>query len=216
MNTVKIKINPSDFSFEEVKNDEEIRLIAFEYLIPRPVFPPVKRISKLYCVKGDLRPSALKYNLPNFIFCWIGLPFGPVSAYAAFLKNKQGIDFTIDAKFNLKKEDFDNGFVTIEKLEEIFVHPDKSTLKELSKVLKKFAHTNGAFEMNPIVGLNIESETPSYFIGIAEADFGKSNQILELIYKYFYKHTKFTIVSLDERSELLDKLKKQGEEITLC
>jgi hypothetical protein len=215
LNTIKVKINPSKYGFEQVKNDDSIRIVAFEYLIPRPIFPPVKRISKFYCVKGKTLPSRLKYNLPNFLFCWLGLPFGPISALQAYKKNKKGIDFSKDVKPNLKSEDYAKGFVVIEKFEEAFVHPDKSTLKELTKALNKYTKKHGRLSLNPIVGFNIQSDTSTYFIGLSTPDVKRADQILEVIYSFFYKHTKFKFISLDETGETADKLKEQGKEMIL-
>ena len=57
MIATKIRIDTAGYSFDAVKNDNNLKLIAFEYLIPRPLFPPVKRISELHSISEDSQPS---------------------------------------------------------------------------------------------------------------------------------------------------------------
>ncbi len=213
MKPVKIKLKPSAYSYQEVVEQDNIMFIGFEYLIPRPLFPPVKRVTKLYCVTPSDKPSAFRFNLTNFLFCWFGMPFGPFSAYSAYVKNKRGIDFTSDVKANLNESDFSKGYVIIEKLEEAFIIPEKSTLKEVEKALKKHGKSNKPLNSNPILGYHIETDNPSYYIGLSSEDFLQKDLILESIYKTFYKHTSFHLVDLSSEDELTQKLINQGKTI---
>ncbi len=217
MKPTKIRINKSSYSFEEIINNENIRVISFLYNIPRPIFPPVQRISKLNFVKSIDEKRSLKrtLNLINLLFCWVGLPLGPSYAISAIKANKKGIDFTEDVKLNLKKDDFEKGYVIIEKTEKIFEHPDKDTTYELKKCLKKLLKKNNIQFKNEIyVGLNIETSSSTHYIGLIDSDYGLKDELEKAIKKRFYSHVSFNYINLNEESEFNNKLIRQGLKLT--
>jgi hypothetical protein len=82
--------------------------------------------------------------------------------------------------------------------------------------LNKYALENGSFDRNPILGYYVETDSPSYHIGLSKNDSTNSKDILEMIYKYFYQHIKFNIINLEDDGVLITKLEEQGTEITLA
>ena len=211
---------PGDISYDDILNERDngAKFVFFGYLIPRPIFPPVKKISKVYYLRPNENASqyAAKYNLVTLFWGWWGLPFGPVYTYSTIKNNKTGIDITDDIYDNLTKEDFEKKQVVIRKITNIFAHPDKSSKNELLKCFKQFAQSNSGFKQNPIVGHYIDTKEPHYFIGLNSLDMDKVESLTKMIYKYFYKHTKFEFVDLNDTGELTDKLRNQGVEINCC
>lgn len=216
--TYKIRI-PDNITFDEVVNDRHhgAKFVFFGYLIPRPIFSPIKRISKVYYLKPNENASqySTKYNFITMLWGWWGLPFGPGATYSTIKSNKTGIDITNDVYDNLTKEDFEYKRVVIKKITSIFTHPDKSSIKELTKCFKKYSQSN-SFVQNPIVGYYIDTKEPRYFIGLDSSDMDKMDSLTKMIYKYFYSHSKFEFVALNDSDEFVEKLKTQGVEINCC
>jgi hypothetical protein len=208
---------PKDVTYDSILSSRIAagKFIVYEYLIPRPFFPPVKRISRIYFLKPNEKPSkySLRYNLINLFWGWWGLPFGPVHTYNAVRKNINGVDFTEDVFDNLTKEDFEKRIVKLKKINLIFIHPDKSSLKEMVKSFKSFSKRNYRFESNPFVGEFIDTENPYYIIGLSDKDYEKREEIKRALYKYFYAHTRFEFMRISDSSEIINKLFTQGIEI---
>jgi len=203
---------------EELLSDPSIRVIGFEYLIPRPLFPPVKRISKLYIFRENENPSSKGkiYNFFNLLFCWVGLPFGPIYALMAVKKNNKGIDLSLDFKDNINELDFKFGRVVVERTNEIFIKPDKETKNELLKAFKKYTSDNGELNTSLLIGVRIDIENPQTYIGLNSNDIENKEMILKYIYKYFYSHVKFEVVDVTQKSDLIEKLIQQGEKIKIA
>lgn len=220
MKDIVLKLEtPLDLTFEQVMECRKTggKFVVYEYLFPRPIFPPVKRISRIYYIdsKEKANKYSFKYNLMTLIWGWWGLPFGPSYTYSVVKHNKTGTDFTDDVLENLTKEDFSKGLITIRKISSIFIHPDKSSLKEFTKSFKSFCEKN-TFESNPFVGEYIDTEKPYYIIGLSDNDFKKKEEIKKYLYKYFYTHTHFEFIKTSDTSEISEKLLVQGIEINCC
>lgn len=213
----EIKLNiliPVDLTFEQVIDSckNGARFVVYQYLFPRPLFPPVKRLSAIYYLAPQEKGNkyAFRYNLMLRIWGWWGLPYGPSYTYRAIKNNKAGIDLTEDVLFNLSKEDFLNKNVTIKKISSIFIHPSKATLQELVRSFKSYSADNSKLESNPIVGEFIDTKDPYYVIGLSAKDFESRENIKKHINKYFYTHTRIEFVKSNEVSEFNKKLLDQG------
>lgn len=210
---------PDELSFDQLlaNREKDGKFIVYEYLIPRPFFPPIKRFSKIYYLsKGeDNNKYAFKYNLLTLIWGWWGLPFGPSYTYSTLMHNKTGTDLSEDVFENLTQHDWENKRVSIKKISAVFIHPDKSTLKEITKAFNLVLEKNVVFETNPVVGFYVDAEKPYHIIGLNENDLGKQEEIRNALLKYFYAHMQFEFLSLNEPTELRDKLVTQGVELSI-
>ncbi len=209
--TYKLHI-PNNETFESIMLERENggKFEFYEYLMPRPLFIPGRIPSKIYFIKkGDTTPYHTKYNILVSLLGWWGMPFGPLYTVKIFRNNLKGNDVTDDIYANLTPEGLKERQVTIEKIATIFVPLDKASHKELIKCLKKYAKTK-ILSSDPIVGVHIDSGTPEIYIGLDSSDIGKSAKLLKEVYKYFYRHTKFKCIDLNDGSELSLKLQEQG------
>lgn len=213
---LKIK-TPKNYSFDEILKEQNNggRFLVFSYLIPLPIFRPITRISKIYFLRKNEKTAkySFKYNLLTMLWGWIGLPQGPSYTVSTVIGNRTGIDMSVDVFDNLTKEDYEKGYVKIKKINEIFIAPNKSELKELTKCFVKYAQNNSPFLGNPFIGKYIDTENPYFIIGLTNDDFIKNENLKIEIYKYFYKHIRFDFVNLSDASEIIDKLKSQGVKI---
>jgi hypothetical protein len=209
---------PGELTFEQLIESRQSgnTFVVYEYLFPRPLFPPVKRISRLYYIHSGEKLSkyAFRYNLMTLIWGWWGLPFGPFYTFATLKHNKTGTDFTEDVLDNLTKEDFTKKIVTIHKISAVFIAPDKSSLKEFTKCLTAFARKE-KFESNPVVGKYIDTDTPYYIIGLSANDYLKKEDIKKSLYTYFYSHIPFAFINTSEKTEMGEKLLRQGS-VIIC
>ncbi|AFD09418.1 hypothetical protein [Solitalea canadensis] len=211
--TYSLKI-PDHLKFEDIIDNKNkgARFVFFECIFPRPFFRPAVRISKIYYLQpGEMAVKfSRKYNVVNLLIGWWGLPFGPEYTYRAIKSNLEGIDITDDIYANITEESFQKKKVTITKIENIFMHPDKDSAKEMTKCFKKFIAQNGTFKDIPIFALYTDTETPYFVIGLNTIDIGKAEELRKLIYKYFYKENRFDLIDINDETEFSEKLKKQG------
>lgn len=216
---LKIEI-PNDVTFEQIMECRKTggKFIVYQYLFPRPIFPPIKRISKIYYLNSNENTNkySFKYNLATLIWGWWGLPFGPSYTYAVIKHNRTGTDFTEDVLDNLTKQDFEKRVVIIKKISSVFIHPDKSTLKDFVKSFKTYTENHSMLESNPFIGEFIDTEKPYYVIGLSNKDYEKREDIKKSLYKYFYSHTPFEFIKTSDPSEKNQKLLTQGIEINCC
>lgn len=220
MKEVKFRIvTPIPMSYEQLVTscEQGARLVAYIYLIPRPIFPPIQRLSHIFLVRPhEITTHAKKYNLINLLWGWWGLPFGPMFMYSAIKQNRTGIDFTEDVLVNLDEESFANGIVVIMKPGSIFIHPDKATLKVFTKGFKYFSANFEGLEHRPIIGKFIDTEDPYYVIGLSDIDYDKSPNLKKSMYEYFYSHIVIEFRRIEDSAEMSLKLKKQGIEMDCC
>ena len=210
--THKLHITDND-TFESIMagKDNGDRFVFYEYLVPRPLFPPVRIPSKIFYIKnGDTKRYYYKYNILVALLGWWGLPFGPMHTIAIFTNNLRGNDVTDDVYQNLTPEGVKHKKVVITSIATVFGPLDREMHKELSKCLRKFAQTKGAFVSDPVVGVHIDSQTQEIYIGLDNNDMPKCDTLLKEVYKYFYKHTKFKCIAKNDAAELSQKLKEQG------
>ena len=209
-------VTPSKMTYEQLITscDQGSKFVAYIYLIPRPIFPPIKRLSKIFLINpNEVVTHSKKYNLLNLIWGWWGLPFGPVYTYTAIKQNRTGLDYTEDVLVNLDEDSFHKGIVVIKKSGSIFIHPDKETLKVFLKGFKYYSSKFENLERKPIIGKFIDTENPYYVIGLSEVDTERAENIKKAMYKYFYSHVVIEFLNLEEETEMSLKLIKQGLEI---
>jgi hypothetical protein len=216
--TFKLRI-PEGLTFEDViqGKDKGNRFVFFAYLIPLPLFYPIRRISGIYYLRPGDKASDYntKYNLITLFWGWWGMPFGPGRTYSVIVNNRTGIDVTEDVYHNLTKEDFAIHEVTIKKINNIFIHPDKSIVRELTMCFKKHSQKQAAFNHAPVVAYYIDTNEPCYYIGLHFSDSDKIESLKKEIYKYFFKKVKFEFVDINGTSENIEKLRSQGLTIDL-
>lgn len=215
---MKLSINDR-IKYEELssKIQEGGRFIAYRYIVSRPLFYPVNRISKLFFIEKNEKASkyAWSYNVLNFLLGIWGLPFGPaVMIKSIFINLKGGIDLTEDVLVNLTKEAFDKKEIEMLRPGNMFVAPTKSNLKELGKVTRELRSKN-IVKGEIVVGYFIdtkENESPYYALGFSnDLEAVDLQKIRNEIRKRFYKHVKFEFFSLDEENnEFVQRLKKEG------
>jgi hypothetical protein len=213
--TFKLEV-PDEMTFEQLVSSCEkgSKLVAYLFLIPRPIFPPIQRVSKIFLVNPDEHTThSIKYNLINLIWGWWGLPFGPVFTYTAIKQNRTGIDFTEDVLANLDKENFAKRMVAIKKAGTLYIYPDNGTLKVFKKGFEYYKEHFGILERKPIIGKFIDTEEPYYVIGLSDVDYVKMENIKKSMYEFFYSHFVIECINIDDNAELSSKLKKQGLEI---
>ncbi|MEP1489136.1 MAG: hypothetical protein ABJL44_00810 [Algibacter sp.] len=217
MKEIKVKINSRGISYKDLTEDLNIKAKAFIYIIPMPWFRPVRRVSRLYLYKPNekIGKEKYKYNFVNYFLGWLGLPFGPSFSYNAIKSNKKGIDFTEDFRANIEELDFKKNQLIIKNIVNVFDKLNKSDRKVLIKAFSRYEKKFYSFEVSPIIGLNIDKTEAEIWIGLSKTDYNKKEELLNVIYKYFYKHTIFKIINMGDNSELIEKLKTQGEIIKL-
>lgn len=213
---MKIKFgNHKKYPFEEVRihSNAKGKFVTYQWIIPLPLFMPVKRLSKVYFVNSlsEQKHYAKKYNLINLLIGWWGLPFGPVFLWKSiFLNNKGGMDVSDDVLLNLNQSDYNNGFVNIIKKHTIFIAPNKTEMKEFKKVFTGLIDKQILIE-SPRIGIFIDTEKneePYHLIEIQQdLNTELETKITDAIYKRFYKQLHFKLVNkgaLDSNQSAFD------------
>jgi|WetSurMetagenome_2_1015567.scaffolds.fasta_scaffold107566_1 hypothetical protein len=193
------------------------KFVSYQYIISVPIFFPIRRFSKLYFIKPNEQSSkySLPYNLMSFVFGLWGLPMGPPFMVKTFILNfKGGMDLTEDVLVNLKEDSLLKEEIILERPSRYFLTPTKSNQKEFERVFKEIKKYNIISE--PIIlgyFINTSSdEKPYYVIGISSILTEDFIQIIRKeLYRRFFKHIKFVIVSLlDSNYEHIERLKTEG------
>lgn len=205
------------YSFEEVMlaKSQGGSFVTYQWIIPRPIFYPVRRLSKVYFIPKGMNKSkyASKFNLISLIIGWWGLPYGPFAVYnSVTLNNNGGIDVTEDVYLNLDKTGYSRGRFELIKSVTKFVALQKSEQRELSKVFKALLESN-VLKHEPVVGLYIDCEQgiePYTIIGFNENIQNKTDLIHKAIRKRFRSHYTYELIELREDSHLAKELSKQG------
>lgn len=198
------------------------KFVSYQYIISVPIFFPIKRFSKLYFIPPNTKPSSysFQYNLFSVILGLWGLPMGPPFIIKTLMLNlRGGIDFTEDVLANLKDDTLDRKEIYLEKPSRYFLEPSKSNQKEFEKV---FRSVNKHMLVNEpiVVGYfinTVNDEKPYYVIGVSsQVNDDIQGIIKNELYKRFYKHTRFDIVSLlDYKYEHCERLLKEGKRIDI-
>lgn len=217
---MKIKFaNHTDFSFEHVMKAENNggRFVTYQYILPRPIIKPTRRLSKVYFIDKHSNPSmyAYKFNWINYLIGWWGLPYGPMFCYNSIRLNKKGgLDVTADVYANLEQNNYNQGFFNMIQTKEKIIHPSKHELKEYTKLFQALVEKQVLKEI-PIIGiqLDIEEETnySTTLIGIRQPlDEMLTKEITTAIYKRFYNRHLFELIDLTLEHEMKDDLIQHG------
>ena len=213
-NLSKIKEKPCNKDNTEVLND--LRFVVFEYLIPTPIFPSVRRVSKVYCLDKNASVGYLgtKYNLFNIATCWIGLPHGPGMMIDAFRKNVQGIDITREMVDKITLDDVLKGKLRLSELESEFTPLYKSLIKTLETRLIEYR-----IEFNDIPAPKacyIKNKGKHAFVlgfeSLEKVDQVEMNKLLE---KDFVKSTNYYYIDLSENTDLTQRIKNEGVQLNI-
>jgi len=217
-NYMEIKLaNHLNYTFEEVMSAKSNggTFVTYQWIIPTPIFFPVRRLSKVYFIPRDMDKStyAQKFNILSLLIGWWGLPWGPVAVYKSIvLNNTGGVDVTDDVYLNIDRTGYSNGRFQLTKSATKFIHPPKSEAKEHLKVFTSLIDSS---EINflPIVGVYIDCEEgvePYTIIGFDEDISLKKELIAKAIGKRFSKHFVYELIQLNKGFSLSEQLSSQG------
>lgn len=217
---MEIKLaNHTDFSFEHVMKAENNggRFVTYQYILPRPIIKPTRRLSKVYFIDKHSNPSmyAYKFNWINYLIGWWGLPYGPMFCYNSIRLNKKGgLDVTADVYANLDQNNYNQGFFNLTKTKEKIIHPSKHEIKEYVSIFQKLIE-NQLLKSTPYIGIYIDSvnenDTCLTLIGINEPlDDLLESKITQAIYKRFYKRHLFELIDLTKEHQHAKLLMQSG------
>ena len=219
---MKVKLgNYKSYSYQDLLKESHSggRFVVYQWIIPLPLFAPVKRLSRVYFIDSSSSKSkyASKYNMLNLLLGWWGLPFGPIYLVKSIILNmKGGIDVTEDLMLNMNEENFSQGIVEIKEKAIKYIAPAKSENKEFVKVFRTLIQ-NKVVTQPPIIGYYIDTEKnekPYYVVGISDSitnDLEKA--ISKEVYQRFYKHMQYKLVDVNTEFETKQALIKQGVKI---
>jgi len=127
-----------DLIGESGLDSASMKFIVFEYIIPRPIFQPIRRISKIHIFRKDEAPRryGIKYSLLNIVTCMFGLPFGPIGMLSANKKNKTGIEISDDLRSRITLKDIQRGYVEINVYEGEFSSISKEIVLTFQKLIE--------------------------------------------------------------------------------
>ena len=193
------------------------KFIVFNYRIGLGAVS-LLRLSPAILIKNEqeFEQYKKKYNRLNFFLGPWFIFSGPFLTYKAYKTNQNGgLDVTNDIMVNLTQESLLIHEVDIETIHDIFSRVDKSNRKNILKAIEK---TNFSIvQLKKVyIGLFInvdEYQEPHFVIGIELKKDKELNDehIRNNLYKYFYKHVKFEIIRINEKTEYIEKLIEQGE-----
>jgi len=140
----KFRYTANDIIDESELDLNSMKFLIFEYIIPLPMFPAIKRISKVYVYnKNEINIKAgYKYSIINIIVCWLGLPFGPIDMISAYKKNRNGIDITNEIKPNISIKDLTNGYFILPIYNNKFLEITKPIKTEFQLILNEVKELN--------------------------------------------------------------------------
>lgn len=184
------------------------KLIVFEYLIPIPMFPPVKRMSRIYLLEketkvGDLN---LKYILFNSVVCWLGMPFGPIKMLAANKRNKQGIDLTKDLLKHVTTDSMEKRFIEVPIYYSEFLALEKPIAKALKTV---FDECNLSDQVK--IGYVKFKRKHIFYVGINKSELKRVEGLKKKLSVNFDSRSVFKFHDLQLNDELAKKLKEEGK-----
>ena len=221
---MKVKLaQRGKIDFQDLENKTKIggRFVVYQWIIPLPFFIPIKRLSKVFFIDTDSKPTkyALRFNTLNLLIGWWGLPFGPIYLINSIRFNlKGGLDVTDDILLNAKEQDYNNGVIDIKEHANKFEKPNKSELRALKKISRNLIRDKFLTD-SPIVGYFVDvemNEEPYYVIGIKDIiSEDLEMRIQKEIYKRFYKSFNYILVNLDIGYDYEAQLIKQGIKITV-
>ncbi|MEL6592416.1 MAG: hypothetical protein AAFP02_07490 [Bacteroidota bacterium] len=196
------------------------KFVVFPYVIS-PLAFTVNPMSKAYFVLPDenAKSFASKYNVITILFGWWGIPHGPEKSYRSLKMNADGgLDITRDVMANLTESSLQNGEVLLQQVENVFIHPKRSTQQDIRKALQKHfkSHTT-PLSVYTARYVNIEEGAmPINTIAFPMAlDEEMRYAIEKSIRKYFYPHVPFHYFFLDDDPDLGAKIQEQGVEMKI-
>lgn len=191
--------------------DTDIKAISFQYLIPVPFFLAFRRNSKIY-IATPVQQEALrkKFNRTNFLLSILGFPFGLFSAFQAKRVNRTGLDYSVDFRKNITAHDFSTGTVLISQIEELFMAPEKETIKGVEKAFKTYGDEMEQPLRKVVLGLYIDSDKDDFYLAVSTRDFENQSYIRHFLRKHFYKHIRFDFMNYNVADDVCTKLVSQG------
>ncbi|MGB1104588.1 MAG: hypothetical protein ACPG21_13310 [Crocinitomicaceae bacterium] len=206
-----IKFKSNGYSAHDFLQDESLKAIAFEYLIPLPFAWPLRLETKVEIVDPKQEAKLRRrVNTRNFVFSIVGLPFAPFFAAMARKINKDGFDRTLDLRENAIPDDFNAGRIYIERIVEHFFSPDKAVIRGVKKSIKRyFEHQHTSF-FEIYLGEYVYGGANNYYIGLPSRLMTDMETIRNYLSKEFMKNIHFTFIDLDNDAQYADHIRQQG------
>lgn len=194
---------------------EKNKFITFFYIIPRPFFPAVKRMSKVLILPKTHSTKNLgrKYSLYNALVCWFGLPFGPMNMLSCNKINQLGLDISEELKGKVTISDLKQGFFQLPLYHGEFTEITKAVSKEFVKMIEKSNPKN--IDLNSILAYVKNSGKHYFYLGIrAGDDFGPISTDIKKYFKdNFDNRALLEIVQLEVENDIQEQLIKKGKEL---
>lgn len=207
----QLKIDLDNASIDDLLSSH--RFISFLYLIPRPIFPPVRRMSRIYVIPKSTASNhlGLKYSIYNAIICWFGLPFSPIDMLSFNKLNRNGVDISSDIESRICLVDIKNGFIELPVYTGTFTQPSNPIVEEFKLILKDAA----AVSSKTILGYVKHSGKHNFYLGVTVQSNATelSEPILDLFNKKFDGRSILQVVNLSVKGELQERLTLEGKSI---
>jgi hypothetical protein len=208
---IQIKFNANGHTYEEFMEDQTMKAIAFEYLIPLPLARPLRRETALTIVtaaeEAQLRQ---KYNSLNFVFSPLGLPFAPIFAFMSRKVNVEGFDRTIDFRANVQPESFQSGLVLIKEIRELFFKPEKAVIQGVEKAFRYFFETYDSTFREIFLAEPVTDGHGIYVLGVTKQMMEQKSAMEQCLSKQFLRHVHFDFLVMDGSDEYAQLLRSQG------
>jgi len=209
----KLKID-KNLSFDELLTQLQsgrYKFVVYQYCISLFAIT-LRRLSPVILVEYQSTKNNFKYNLFTLLFGWWGIPWGPIYSIKSLISNnKGGINVTEDILLNINEQAFNQRIIYLEKTNQLFCKPDKWDSKSFKfALLKDFENDINVRKI--IIGLFINSEIPSYVVGIQVYSSFEIyvEKFRHSLLKEFRNDTLFRFLNLKENNEENDLFKKQG------
>lgn len=213
INTKKCSLKLDGLSIDLVL--KKCKFITFSYIIPRPFFPAVKRISKIYVLSKEQNASSvgLKYSIYNTIVCWFGLPFGPVDMLSSNRLNKTGVEISDMLIDNLTINDIKNGYIDLPIYYGSFLEISLGIKNELRKIIQNSYGDNSI--STAILGYIKHSGKHYFYLGLRdnELDSELNKELKELFKKSFSISSILEVTSLSSKGVLQENLMQHGTDL---
>lgn len=199
----------NELSIEELKHN--YRFIYFIYIIPRPFFPPIRRMSSIFLEERTSRTKSLgiKYSLWNALSCWFGLPFGPIHMLQCNRINKKGLELDASLAQRITLDDLHKGIIQVPLYYGTFAPIDKAIQSEFVQIFQEIGITD-LESCSPLLAYIKQKGKHYFFLGLRVELSNIEFSLQEHFKKRFDGRSKLQIISLNESGELQQILLERG------
>ncbi len=194
---------------------ESSKFVAFFYIIPRPFFPAVKRMSKVLMLPRSQSTKNLGriYSVYNALICWFGMPFGPMNMLSCNKINRLGLEISNEIKGKITISDIQRGFFQLPLYTGKFSEISKSVRTEFLKIIES-ANPKG-LELEAVLGYVKNSGKHYFYMGIKSKEEYQSisSKIEDLFKDKFDSRALLEVVDISLDGELQSCLHKNGDKL---